>query len=606
MATTEQRRLAMVKQRRAFGRTAGHPRVARTTAAVVTLAFAGVAPTAGAVEGTELVSRASGGTGAPGNSADSTSTLPSVSADGRYVAFQSVASNLVPADTDTVSDIYVRDTAADTTTLVSRASGGAKGNKESDHPSISADGRYVAFRSFADNLHPDDPPGNAESDVFVRDLQTGTTLLVSRVSGLDGAKTNGFAPSISADGRFVAFQSFGRIENDDVTVEYDIHVRDLQLGTTTMASKTTGGAPGSTHSYNPSISPSGRYVAFESQATNLDPADTSPDFDVFVRDRQLGTTVLASRAGGPDGAKGNGNSGEASMSDVPSVAFESIAGNLHPDDVNGTGRFDIFVRDLVSNTTTLTSRGAGGATFDAGSRFPSISADGRRVAFGSDAPLAPPDTDFFGDIFVRDLQTSTTSLADVGNDGVKGGGHLAAISGDGSHVAFESAASLAPDTLGWNEYVRNVFGAGPAIPPPGGGGPGGGAPGGGGSGGVPGGTAAATAPAKANLAGAKATIRVSRNGTFGFRFRAGAGLKGQALFRSAKRMRIGARRKRVTLVRKSFTVPASGVVKLRLKLSRTNRAILRKNRRIRTTVTITLTNAQGLSSTATRTIRLRR
>lgn len=581
-------------------------------ALAVAIVLCAAAIAAAAIDGTQLVSRGTGAAGAAGNDPTSSSTKPSVSADGRYVAFETTASNLDPADTDGINDIYVRDTATGTTILVSRASGvsGAKGNNDSDHPSISDDGRYVAFRSMADNLHTDDPSGDVESDIFVRDVQANTTQLVSRVSGASGAKTNGFTPSISADGRYVAFDSFGAVETDDPTVEHDIHVRDLELGTTTMASKNSSGAPGDSNSYNPSISPSGRYVAFESQAANLDAADASPDLDVYVRDRQLGTTVLASRASGVSGAKANQAAGEAAMSDAPSVAFESYAANLHPD--ASDGRFSIFVRDLPSSTTSLVSRAAGasGPKGDGDSRFPSISADGRRVAFeSSSAVLALPDTDAFNDAFVRDLQALTTTLVDVTNDGTQsdGGAHLVAISRDGAFAAFQSTASnLGPNPGGWQFFLRNVFGS--ASPAGGGAGA---QPAGGGTAGGTGGTStnappAAAAPAKANLAGAKAAIKVTRKGTFTFSFRASPGLKGKAVFRSAKPIKTSATRKRVTLASKTFTVPKSGLVKLQIKLSKKNLAILRKNRKIKTKVSVTLTNAAGLSSMGSKTITLKR
>jgi Tol biopolymer transport system component len=435
-------------------------------AAAIALVLGGAALSQGAVNGTELVSRASG---AAGVQADDTATSASVSAGGRFVAFQTRATNLDRADTDAAFDVYVRDTETDATILVSRASGGAgaKGNGDSIEPSISADGRYVAFRSSADNLHPDDPPGDFQDDVYVRDLQAGTTTLASRDA--TGAKTNGVSPSISADGRYVAFQTLGFVD-EDPTTEWDIHVRDLVLGTTILASRASGpgGVGGSSHSYMPSISPSGRYVAFESQATNLDPADTTLDLDVYVRDLAAATTVLASRADGGAGAKGDNHSGEASMSDAPAVAFESIATNLHPDDGDDTG--DVFVRDLGARTTTLASRagGAAGAKGDSGSRFPSISADGSRVAFESEASNLVAADDPGRDVFVRDLRAHTTELGDLAGDGSKAsrGAHGAAISPDGRLLAFVSAApELGIDGLSGQVFVRGLSAPAPAPPP---------------------------------------------------------------------------------------------------------------------------------------------
>jgi hypothetical protein len=165
----------------------------------------------------------------PGPKGNGDSYADSVSADGRFVVFDSAATNLSPDDSDGFTDVYVRDLQTNTTTLVSRAGGvsGAKGNGNSGAPAISADGRFVAFTSDATNLSPDD--GDTTSDVYVRDLQTNTTTLVSRASGVAGAKGRlSFAPAISADGRFVAFYSFTRLSPDDGDGIWDVYVRDLQ------------------------------------------------------------------------------------------------------------------------------------------------------------------------------------------------------------------------------------------------------------------------------------------------------------------------------------------------------------------------------------------
>ena len=556
----------------------------------VALVVLSTAAPAAAVTGTELVSRASGLNGPPADGSTDSVTTPSVSRDGRVVAFQSRATNLDPADTDSVADIYVRDTTAGTTTLVSRADGasGAKGNGSSDGPAISADGRYVAFASIASNLDGGDL--DTLADVFVRDLQANTTTLVPRA---DGSHNFATTPSMSGDGRFVAFDS-----------QHGIYVRDLQLGTTVLASRATGasGATGSSNSYEPSISPSGRYVAFESQSTNLDPAaDASNDTDVYVRDLVAQTTVLASRASGATGPKADEDSGVPSMSDAPSVAFETRATNLHPDDTGPAG-FDIFVRDLAANTTALASRAAGaaGAKGNSGSRWPSVSADGLRVAFESQATnLVAADSDGISDVFVRDLQAGSTTLSSVASGGAKGNNasNLAALSPDGGFVAFESAASnLGTSALARQIYIRSLS-AGP------GGGPGGGGPGGGGPGG---GDPGPVAPGPASFAASNRTIDVKKSGRFALRFRAAAGLTGRVTLVSAKKMRTGAKRKRVTLARRSFTVPASGQVVLKLKLTRKNLRVLRSNRKIKTDVTVTLTNSAGRSSTARTTITLKR
>ena len=307
---------------------------------------------------TTLVSRASGAAGAVGSLS---SHSPSISADGRYVAFASGATNLSPDDTSSDADVYVRDRQANTTILVSRATGaaGAKANAHpSNFPSISADGRYVAFASNGNNLVPGDT--NGVTDIFVRDLQTDTTTLVSRADGPAGALADGTSanPAISADGGQVAFESdAGNLDGADTDSSRDVYVRDVGAGTTTLASRATGpaGADGNGISYFPSISADGDVVGFDSEATNLSPDDPSPGIDYYVRDLGAATTTLASRAGGPAGAKANGTVFEGGLSaDGTLAVFASTATNLHPADTDTT--YDLYVRDLGGAVTTLESR----------------------------------------------------------------------------------------------------------------------------------------------------------------------------------------------------------------------------------------------------------
>src|SRR4051794_21608541 len=272
-------------------------------------------PAAAAVNGTSLESRASGTPGVKGNS-DSVDTA--VSADGRYVAFTSTATNLDPADSDSGSDVYVRDRLTGTTVLVSRASGaaGAHGNGGSDVPTISLDGRHVAFQSAATNLDPDDTTGT--TDIYVRDLQAPTTTLVSRDTGAAGAKSDGasFEPAISADGRHVAFASTATNLPDDTDATIDIFARDLDTNATELISRATGaaGTKSDNFSFFPSMSGNGRFVAFGTVAS-LDPADADGFSDVYVRDRVAHTTTLASRATGADGAGSNSTASDPSISD---------------------------------------------------------------------------------------------------------------------------------------------------------------------------------------------------------------------------------------------------------------------------------------------------
>ena len=248
-----------------------------------------------------LVSRASGANGVKGNCV---SFGPSLSANGRLVAFVSGASDLTPgarpkrADCE-LPEVYLRDIGANTTTLVSRASGvvGARANGQSLGGSISGDGRVVAFSSYATNLTPETSHRAlgtlGRPQVFVRDLASGRTTLVSRASGRRGAPSNGGSYAyavISADGRFVAFGSRAtNLSRADHDRAYDVYVRDLRANTTTLVSRASGAAgtkanAGGVDASATAISADGRFVAFRTAASNLSPDDRDRTEEVWVRD----------------------------------------------------------------------------------------------------------------------------------------------------------------------------------------------------------------------------------------------------------------------------------------------------------------------------------
>jgi archaellum component FlaF (FlaF/FlaG flagellin family) len=335
-----------------------------------------------------------------GNQANDSSYDPSISADGRFVAFQSDATNLVPGDTNNNNDIFLRDLSTNTTTRVSVDSAGNQANKGSGDPSISGDGRFVTFSSTASNLVPGDT--NNEEDIFVRDLSTNTTTLVSVGSSGDRANDFSSIPSISANGRFVTFYSFAtNLVPGDTNNERDIFVRDLLTNTTTLVSVSSNGDLANNTSYRASISADGRFVAFNSAATNLVPGDTNGRRDIFVRDLSTNTTTRVSVSS--TGNQGNQESGYPSISgDGRFVMFSSEASNLVPGDTNN--KTDIFVRDLSTNTTTRLSVDSAGNQANSDSEFPSISANGQKVAFSSFAAnLVPGDTNNGPDLFVSDI-----------------------------------------------------------------------------------------------------------------------------------------------------------------------------------------------------------
>src|SRR5262249_33256553 len=193
-------------------------------------------------------------------------------------------------DTNKKQDVFVHDRQTGETTRVSISTGGVEADRDSGAPSISADGRFGAFESRATTLVADDT--NKKQDVFVHDRQTGETTRVSISSaGVEGDGDSG-APSISADGRFVAFES--RATNlvvGDTNKKQHVYVHDRQTGETTRMSISTEGLEADRNSGAPSISADGRLVVFESKATNLVAGDANKKQDVFVHDRQTGETA---------------------------------------------------------------------------------------------------------------------------------------------------------------------------------------------------------------------------------------------------------------------------------------------------------------------------
>jgi WD40-like Beta Propeller Repeat len=409
---------------------------------------------AGVVAKTRRMSLSS--SGAQGNDS---SFRASISADGRFVAFESRATNLVSGDTNGQQDVFVRDRKTGKTKRVSVSSSGAQGNDSSFEPSISADGRFVVFGSNATNLVGGD--SNGQQDVFVRDLKTSKTKRVSVSS--TGAQGNGqsFDPSISADGRLVAFASGAtNLVGADTNGQDDIFVHDLKAHTTKRVSVSSSGVQGNSSSFSPSISAGGRFVAFTSNAANLVGGDSSGQEDVFVRDRKTGKTKRVSVSS--SGAQGNGASFTPSLSATGRfVVYASVATNLVGADTNGF--VDVFMRDRKTGKTKRVSVSSSGAQANGSSFLLDplvVSTDGRFVAFISAATnLAGHDTNGVGDDFVRDLKHHTTKRVSVSSSGAQGNGFSVdpTITPDGHFVAFAAAATnlVGGDTNGFEDiFVR--------------------------------------------------------------------------------------------------------------------------------------------------------
>jgi Tol biopolymer transport system component len=417
-----------------------------------------------AAQSTDRVSVASGGI-----QANAESDGASVSADGRLIAFSSTASNLVAGDTNATEDVFVRDRLLGTTKRVSISSAGAQANGASREPSISPNGRFVVFESSASNLVPNDTNGTI--DVFRYDRTLGQ---IHRFSlAFDGAEPDASCrhPRISAasDGRFVSFESAAtNLVAGDANGVVDVFVRDSLLAVTERVSVSTGGTEGDLESHVGSLSADGRQIAFESSATNLVAGDGNGFRDVFVRDRVAATTERVSIA--TNGAEADADSLRASISgDGNTIAFDGAATNLVPGDTNGLT--DVFAHDRLLGTTGRVSVGPGGVQGNGDSVRPVLSADGRQVAFGSQAStLVAGDANGTGDVFLHDRSNGATELASVSTGGTQANassGPSASISADGSFVAFGSVASdLVPaDTNGLRDcFVHDRGIAHPVTP----------------------------------------------------------------------------------------------------------------------------------------------
>lgn len=251
-----------------------------------------------------------------------------------------MATDLVPGDTNDEEDVFVRDLVAGRTTRVSVSSAGRQADKYSWTPSISGNGRYVAFASIATNLVAGDT--NGQGDVFVRDRRSGITKRVDVPEAGGQSNTFSFSPVISAGGTAVALLSTStNLVAGDTNGQPDVFVRSLTSNRTSRVSVSSSGVQAEDQSHSPSISADGRYVAFETNASTLVPGDTNGMGDVFVRDRRSGSTGRVSVSTG--GRQGDANSFDPSISaDGHEVAFESSATDLVQADTNGAS--DIFLR----------------------------------------------------------------------------------------------------------------------------------------------------------------------------------------------------------------------------------------------------------------------
>jgi len=391
-----------------------------------------------------------------GGQADRSAASLTISIDGQIVAFDSYATNLVTGDTNGVIDVFVHDRVTGVTERVSVDSAGNQSNGESTWPALSADGRYVAFMSYASNLVAGDT--NGTSDVFVHDRVTGATERVS-VDATGGQGDGGSRLAmLSADGSLVGFYSDAtNLVVGDTNGVDDVFVHDRTTGINERISVDSSGAESDGLSYCAAggMSADGTRIAFVSRATNLVAGDTNGKQDIFLHDRTTGVTTRVSVDSAGNQADDDSDT-PALSGDGICVVFESAATDLVTGDTNHFP--DAFLHDMSTGSTERCSVDSSGAEVAGFTKTPAPSTDGRYVAFGSNAAtLVPFDTNKDYDVFIRDRATGTTSLASRNTEGVQGNGASGPgwFSGDAQVLVFGSKADnlVAGDTNG----VGDVF-----------------------------------------------------------------------------------------------------------------------------------------------------
>lgn len=374
-----------------------------------------------------------------GDQGNDDTLTPAISADGRYVAFVSAADNLVADDDNNVVDVFVYDRVLDVIERVSVGAGGVEANERSVRPSISADGRYVVFESLATNL---DGVVNENNnwDVFVHDRLTGVTEQISVASGgvIGGEGASGEA-SISADGRYVAFMSnSSNLVAGDGNHVADVFLRDRVNNTTIRVSRDTGGQDANGASGQAYITGNGQWIVFSSVATDLVADDDNGLGDVFRYEVATGQIVRVSL--NALGHEANGASNNPTISeDGRYAAFESFATNFAAGDADGIT--DVFVKDMVGGGVERISRNLSGVEGNGHSSDAQISADGAVVVFHSFASdLVASDTNNAPDVFAfkRATQEMIRVSTDAAGNQSFGFAVNAAVSGNGNVVVFES------------------------------------------------------------------------------------------------------------------------------------------------------------------------
>jgi Tol biopolymer transport system component len=333
-----------------------------------------------------------------GGDASGASANPCISDNGRYVAFGSVAGDLVDGDGNGLEDVFVWDRVAGSMIRASVAADGGDPDGGSNHPALSADGNRVAFRSYATNLVA--AGANINGDIYVRDLALGATVKVTVRHDGSLTELNSWLPSLSADGLHVSFTSGDSgLVADDTNSSQDVFVGDLESGTIERVSITTAGGEATGRNAEPAISGDGMTVSWRSRATDLVEGDTNGVDDILVRDRVAGTTTRVSVSSIGEQAEGSGSWQPSISDDGRFVAFCSDAHNLVDDDTGLAG--GVFSHDRLTGVTRRHSVTMSGEEAWDYSRRPSLTPDGAFMVFESGASnFVPDDTNAAQDVFI--------------------------------------------------------------------------------------------------------------------------------------------------------------------------------------------------------------
>ena len=337
-----------------------------------------------------------------GTEANGPSFLPAISSDGSTIAYSSEASNLVPGDTNSSSDVFAYDVTPGTTTRISVDSNGNQADFGGFRAAISGDGSTIAYESTATNLVAGDT--NGDYDVFAYDVTTGTTTRISVDSSGNQGNSYSWQPTISADGSIIAYTSdASNLVAGDTNGTFDVFAYDVTTGTTTRVSVDSNGNQANDQSSSPAISGDGSTITYVSQASNLVPGETNGTYDVFAYDVATGTTTLIS-------IDSNGNSYAPAVSaDGDTIAFSSDSSDLVESDTNGT--YDVFAYDVTTGTTTRISVDSNDLQADGPSEGPSVSDGGATITYESDATnLVGDDTNGAYDVFVTRVNRSPSAV----------------------------------------------------------------------------------------------------------------------------------------------------------------------------------------------------